>query len=329
MQYKTLKDMKVSTLGFGCWAIGGTWNNIDDNESINTIRKALDLGINFFDTAPIYGKGHSEMVLGRALKGVNRDSVVIASKCGLPFAYSSEHGRIKSRHDLSRESIFAEVEDSLQRLGTDYIDLYQVHWPDPNTAIQETAEALAELKKQGKIRHVGVSNYSVEMVKRMMRVVEVATFQGLYNLLEHNPSHYHNIPLQYRTQAEILPLCSEHDIRYLPYSPLMQGLLTGTFKRQGNFDASDDRSANPKLNGAEFEAYYQCAEHLSNFCRAMGVSLTQLSLQWLARQPLMGPVIAGAHTVEQIETNSRCFETMLPESLFLEAENIVAKWELD
>ncbi|MEZ9134361.1 aldo/keto reductase [Vibrio sp. 10N.286.52.B1] len=328
MQYKQLKDMKVSALGLGCWAMGGTWNNIDDNDSVRTIHRALDLGVNFFDTAPIYGKGHSEMVLGKALKGVKRHEVVIATKCGLPFAYSSEHGRIKSRNDLSRASILKEVDDSLQRLGVDYIDLYQIHWPDPNTTIQETAEALAQLKQQGKIRHVGVCNYSLEMVKCMVRHVEVATFQGLYNLLEHNPSHYHNIPLKYRTRDEIMPFCDENDMSYLPYSPLMQGLLTGTFDREGNFDANDDRAANPKLNGEGFEPYYQCAQQLKQFSQAMGVNLTHLALQWLAQQSAMGPVIAGAHKVEQIEANSRCFDRLVNHEILKEAEQIVTKWGL-
>ncbi|GAM59612.1 putative aldo/keto reductase [Vibrio ishigakensis] len=212
MKYKQIKDLNASAVGFGCWAIGGTWNNVSDEESIKSIKAAIDTGINFFDVAPVYGKGHAETVLGQALKNESRDKIIIATKCGLPW---SQDERKKTRKDLTKASIFKEIDDSLMRLQTDYVDLYQVHWPDPNTPISETAEALAELKKQGKIRHVGVSNYSLDMTRQMMEGVEVATFQGLYNLLEQNPEHYHNIPLQYRAREEALPFCKANDMKYL------------------------------------------------------------------------------------------------------------------
>ncbi len=326
MKNKQIKDLNASAVGFGCWAIGGTWNNVSDNESINAIKAAIDNGINFFDVAPVYGKGHAEAVLGQALKTESRENIIIATKCGLPW---SQDERKKTRKDLTKESVFKEIDDSLTRLQTEYIDLYQVHWPDPNTPISETAEALAELKRQGKIRHVGVSNYSLDMTREMMAGVEVATFQGLYNLLEQNPEHYHNIPLQYRAREEALPFCKEHDMKYLPYSPLMQGLLTGTLKRSGNWDENDDRRNNPKLNGDAFEPYFNCVEELKALAKEANIPLSHLAIHWLVAQEEVGPVIAGAHTVEQVRDNAAFMQSTSSTELLARAEAIVAKWQLN
>lgn len=326
MKIKHIKDLNASAVGFGCWAIGGTWNNVSDDESIRAIKAAIDGGINFFDVAPVYGKGHAETVLGKALQHEKRHEVIIATKCGLPW---SQDLRKKTRKDLSKASIFKEIDDSLMRLKTDYIDLYQVHWPDPNTPVGETAAALAELKTQGKIRHVGVSNYSLEMTREMMAGTEVATFQGLYNLLEQNPEHYHTIPLQYRARDEALPFCKKHGIKYLPYSPLMQGLLTGTLDRAGNWDENDDRRNNPKLNGEAFEPYFNCVEDLKALAAEARVSLTHLAIQWLVAQDEIGPVIAGAYTVAQVRDNAASLHASVSAELLRRAESIVAKWHLE
>ncbi|MGI3061604.1 aldo/keto reductase [Vibrio alginolyticus] len=325
MKFKQIKDLNASAVGFGCWAIGGTWNNVSDHESIRAIKVAVEAGINFFDVAPVYGKGHAERVLGQALKTEKREDIIIATKCGLPW---SQDERKKTRKDLTKASIFKEINDSLMRLQTDYVDLYQVHWPDPNTPIAETADALAELKKQGKIRHVGVSNYSLDMTREMMEGVEVATFQGLYNLLEQNPEHYHNIPLQYRAREEALPFCHDNDMKYLPYSPLMQGLLTGSLKRSGNWDENDDRRNNPKLNGEAFEPYFNCVEELKALTQMENIPLAHLAIHWLVAQQDVGPVIAGAHTVEQVKDNAAFVQSTSSSELLEEAEKIVAKWNL-
>ncbi len=324
MQRKEIKDLNVSAIGFGCWAIGGTWNNIEDQRSIETIRSAIDHGINFFDVAPVYGKGHAETILGQALVGLKREDIIIATKCGLPW---DSTGNVTN--NLTEKSIFKEIEETLERLRVEYVDLYQVHWPDPKTPIEETATALAKLKEQGKIRHVGVSNYSLDMTREMMTTVEVATFQGLYNLLEQNPKHYHNIPLEYRAREEALPFCKKNDMKYLPYSPLMQGLLTGTFAREGNFDSNDDRANNPKLNGELFEKYYLCTEELKQLAKGANVPLTHLAIQWLAAQPEVGPVIAGAHSVEQVQANAMATESKISQELLMQSEIIVNKWEID
>ncbi len=324
MLTKQIKDLNASSLGFGCWAIGGTWNNVSNNQSIDAIHCAIDSGVNFFDVAPVYGLGHAETILGKALKSVTRDKVVIATKCGLVWDDNKN-----VTNNLTPESLVKEVEQSLTRLGTDHIDLYQVHWPDPNTPIAETAAALAELKQSGKIRHVGVSNYSLAMTKEMMETVEVATFQGLYNLIEQNPTHYHNIPLQYRAKEEVLPFCQQNDIKYLPYSPLMQGLLTGHLKRSGNWDVSDDRHNNPKLNGETFNRYFDCVEELKELAKQAGVPLAHLAIHWLVAQQDVGPVIAGAHTKEQVLDNISFKTTKVTSELLAKSEEIVAKWELE
>ena len=324
MKFKQIKDLQVSAIGVGCWAMGGTWNNVTDAESIKAVHAAVDNGINFFDVAPVYGKGHAETVLGQAIQSIPRDKLVIATKCGLPW--NPEDPRKKTRHDLSRDSIFLEIEQTLERLNTDYVDLYQVHWPDPQTPISETAQALKELKEQGKIRHVGVSNYSIAMIKEMQSVVEVATVQGLYNLMEQNPEYYHSITLQYRTRDEMLPLCREQDMKYLPYSPLMQGLLTGKFKESGNFDDKDDRRNNPKLNGELFaETYYPCAQQLKELAESAGLSLAHLAIHWLVNQEEVGPVIAGVRTAQQAKDNANFMNARVDQLLLAEAESIVAK----
>jgi aryl-alcohol dehydrogenase-like predicted oxidoreductase len=326
MKYKNIKDLRVSAIGFGCWAIGGEWDNVNDEESILSIKEALVAGINFFDVAPIYGKGHAEVILGKALKGEKREDIIIATKCGLLW---DENNLSKAPEiNLTKASILREVQASLKRLGTDYIDLYQLHWPDPNTPIKETASALLELKKNGVIRHIGVSNFSLEMTEELQQYIEVATFQGLYNLLEQNPSEYHHIPLSYRTRDEALPFCKDHNIKYLPYSPLMQGLLTGKFKRSHNWDVSDIRSANPKLNGDAFIPYFKCVEDLKKIADESNIQLSHLALHWLVNQEEIGPVLVGAHTPEQVRDNANFTQQSCSNELINQAEDVVKKWGL-
>ncbi|WP_194437016.1 aldo/keto reductase [Vibrio fluminensis] len=327
MKYKNIKDLKASAMGFGCWAIGGTWNNVTEEQSIRTIKEAINVGINFFDIAPIYGFGNAEKVLGKAIQSEQRDKIIIATKCGL--LWDDNDLSKKPQNNLSAQSIIKEVEDSLSRLGTDYVDLYQVHWPDPTTPIEETALALLELKKSGKIRHIGVSNYSLDMTREMQQYVEIATFQGLYNLLEQNPRHYHNIPLEYRARDEALPFCHQHDIKYLPYSPLMQGLLIGSLKREGNWDSNDSRAANPKLNGIGFEPYFNCVEELKVLANEANIPLAHLALHWLVGQQEIGSIIAGAHTEQQVKDNADFLNSPCSKEILSQAEAIVKKWNLE
>ena len=324
MHFKTIKDLEVSALGFGCWAIGGTWNNTEDTTSIKALQKAVELGINFFDVAPVYGLGHAETLLGQALTTFKREKVVIATKCGL--VWNNLEKQVKN--DLTKASIIWEVDETLKRLQTDYVDILQCHWPDPNTSLEETAEGLNAVLKSGKVRHLGVSNFSAEMTRELAKHCELVTYQGLYNVLEQNPTHYHNIPLGYRSRDEIMPLCKQMGMKYLPYSPLMQGVLTGTFLPEGNFDKKDDRANNPKLNPPLLEKFLGCTAELQSLAKEAGMSVSDLALGWLMAQEAMGPVIAGAYLAQHIEENISSVEREYSEDLLKQADAIVAQWDL-
>lgn len=312
-------DFELSAVGFGCWAAGGStvWNDADDSSTIRAIQRAVDLGINFFDVAPVYGFGHAEEILGQAL-GARRSQVIIASKCGLRWDDSRQ-----IVNNLRPESIRQEIDDSLRRLKTDYIDIYQMHWPDPATPVGESMQALLELQAAGKIRHIGLSNFSRALADEARAYGPVVSHQGLYNLLEHNPTQYHNIPLIYRTQSEILPDCLKHGMAFFPYSPLFQGLLTDHFKAENQFDSRDVRSANPKLNGSLFQRYYQIRAELLDFARRIGRPLSQVAINWLIHQPAVTSVICGAQTVAQIEENAASASWTLAPEMLAEIECIL------
>lgn len=316
-------DYEFSAVGFGCWAAGGTivWNDADDAETIRTIHRAIDLGINFFDVAPVYGFGHAEAMLGQALRG-RRQQVIIASKCGLRW---DDAGNIVN--DLRPERILREIDDSLRRLNTDYIDIYQMHWPDPDTPIADTMQALLRIQQAGKIRHIGVSNFSISLTNEVRQYGEIVSHQGLYNMLERDPSSYHTIPLDYRTEAEILPDCLQHGIAFFPYSPLFQGLLTDYFKPQHQFDEKDVRSANPKLNGKLFQRYYDIRAELLAFAQKIGKPLSQIAINWLIEQPGVTSVICGAQTVAQVEQNAASADWTLTPDLMDEIETILQPYQ--
>lgn len=327
MKYKSFPKFNnepLPVIGFGCWSIGGEWNNIEDEASIRAIQTAIDLGINFFDTAPVYGLGHSETVLGKAIKGYDRSKLLIASKCGLVWDDNN-----KVEVVLTRKSLHAEIDRILTRLGIDYLDLWQCHWPDKDTDLRETMEALEEIKQMGKIRSIGLSNYSLQDLKQANTVGEVASFQGLYNMLEHNPSTYHNIPLDYKTKEEILPYCEANGMFYLPYSPLMQGVLTGFFKPSGNFDENDKRTENPRLQGASLKMYLQVVEALKVFAEKIEKPLAQIALNWLVNQPAIGPVIAGLDKKEYAESALEATQWTLTTEMEGEIKNILEQYPLD
>ena len=323
-KFKALNNEKLSSVGFGCWAIGGTWNNTEDQKSIETIKKAVELGINFFDVAPIYGMGHSEKILGEALKNYDRSSLFIATKCGLIW----DENKVVTK-SISRESLYKELNASLERLQTSYIDLYQIHWPFEGMELEEGMATLMEMKEKGLIRYIGLSNFSLKDTKKCMELAEISTLQGLYNMLEPNSEIYHHKQLEYRTVNELLPLCKEEGMAFLPYSPLMQGLLTGEFKLENNFDSSDDRSKNPKLNGERFLNYFNCVEELKEIAQEIGKPLSQLAINWLIDQEEIGPVICGAQTPEQIEENVKSTTWELDEKTVKKIESILSKYNLN
>ncbi len=304
MLYKKVKmiDEKLSAIGLGCWNFGGDWDNMSDEKAIEIVNLAIDLGINLFDVAPVYGWTHAEKVLGEALKrNGKRDQVFIASKGGLLWDENRQ-----TRNDLSKASLLWEIDESLKRLQTDYIDLYQLHWPDPNVSLKETAEALKEMLEAKKIKYVGLSNFSHDDVKEMMTYIDVHAQQGLYNMLERNTDTYHGIPLEYRSEDQVLVDVEKYGQAFLPYSPLFQGLLTGKFSKSNNFSKDDIRNANPKLSGALLERYLNIVDELRVVANDIGHPLNEIAFNWLRQNPNVTSIIAGVSSIEQLKSNVNC-----------------------
>jgi len=325
MIYKKVKriDEQISALGVGCWNFGGDWDSSEDNNSNNIIHAAIDLGVNLFDVAPVYGWYHSDKVLGKALQGGLRQKVVIASKCGL--LWDENH---KTRNCLTKKSILEEIDGSLRRLRTDYIDIYQLHWPDHNTPIEETAEVLAEIKKAGKIRHIGLSNFAQADVEKFMTMVEVDEQQGLYNMFERNTDSYHGIPLEYKTEKEVFPNVKKWGQAFLPYSPLFQGLLAGRFLDGVGLSAKDIRLQNPKFASAEaFEPYRQVALKLKAFADELGKPMNEVSLNWTRQKEEVTSIIGGASSIAQLEKNVKCTEWDLSAEELAKIDEIIAPFE--
>lgn len=320
MIYKRVSkiDEPISAISIGCWNFGGDWDSSDEKKSIDIVHAAIDAGINLFDVAPVYGFGVSERILGKALKG-KRDKVLIASKAGILW-----NDKRETTFDLSKANILKEIDESLTRLGTDYIDIYQMHWPDPNTALSETAEALNEIRKAGKIRYVGLSNFAQDDVETLMEMTDVASQQGLYNMLERNPESYHGIPLAYRTEDEVLPAVEKWGQAYLPYSPLFQGLLAGKFLDGIDFSKRDIRNSNPKFASGNFERYVDAARKIHQVSLDIDKSMQQLSLNWLRQKPAVTSIIAGVSSVAQLSANVGACEWDIDNETMQRLDEIVA-----
>ncbi|AYO29793.1 aldo/keto reductase [Biomaibacter acetigenes] len=316
-------ELEASVIGYGCWVISGSdfWTGTGDESSIKAVQTAYDMGINFFDVAPVYGFGHAEELLGKALKG-KRGKIIIASKCGLVW---DDQKRITNL--LSKRSILKEIDDSLRRLGTDYIDIYQMHWPDYNTPIEETMDALNQIKKEGKIRYIGASNFPVKLLNEARKYGEIVSHQCLYNMIDRNADFYHNIPLYYRTEEEIIPDCKENKTAFIPYSPLCQGLLTGTFKPGENFDEKDVRNANPELKGEKLARNLQIVEELKKVAERIGKPLSQIALNWLIKNETVTTIIAGATKTAHIKDNVESAAWELDNETYKEINTILDKYQ--
>ncbi len=291
MEYRKLgaSDLNVSAIGFGAWGIGGApfWSSEGDNMSVKAIKKAYDSGINFFDTAPVYGFGLSERLIGKALKPV-RDRVILATKCGLRWE-KEQLGAITKL--ASRASILEEIEQSLERLDTDYIDLYQVHWPDGKTPHQETMEALLEIQKQGKIRHIGVSNYSVEQMRECLQTGPLVSLQPEYSLL------------QRRIEAETAPFCLKNDIGIIAYSPLASGVLTGKYDRDTKFKDWRSKGIIGEFTGEAFVRNIEKVEQLQALAAGLGQTCGQVAVNWVIHQPGVASALVGVKNDRQVEEN--------------------------
>jgi len=289
MEYRKLGDLEVSVIGYGAWGIGGApfWKNEGDKKSIDSIKASFDQGINIFDTAPVYGFGHSEELIGKALKPV-REKVILATKCGLRWDKESLSAL---RKDASRKSILEEIDQSLKRLGTDWIDLYQVHWPDVETSHQETMETLLEIQEQGKIRSIGVSNYSAAQIKECSQYAKIISLQPEYSLLARE------------IEKETVPLCIENDIGIIAYSPLSSGVLTGKYDKNTKFKDWRGKGIIGTFTGEGYTENISKVDLLKVIALEEGKTCGQMAINWVLRQPGLTTALVGVKNPVQMEEN--------------------------
>ncbi len=324
MKYREIPGTGVSAsaVGFGLWGISGQWEGgANDKIAVEALHAAIDSGINFFDTAPVYGLGHAEKVLGKALKN-RRNDVLIASKCGLVWGDDDQVSR-----NLSRNSLIAEIDQSLTRLGTDHVDLWQIHWPSDDMVLDETMEALNTVKASGKVRWLGVSNFSAVDTRRAKELADIVSWQGLYNAIERNSTSYRGDPLEYRTEDEILPLAEELNLGILPFSPLMMGLLAGAVDENKAFGDDDVRSGNPRIVGKESEQYFKATRAFLSFAEELGKPPAELAINWLLSHRSLLSVISGARNASEAIANARAADWELGESDIEELELRLAPWK--
>lgn len=304
--------LEVSQIVLGTWVTGGwMWGGADELDSIRTIHRALDLGINFIDTAPVYGFGLSEEIVGKALKErPDRDGMVIATKCGLEW----DADQRQIRRNSSPARIRQEVDDSLRRLGRDCIDLYQIHWPDLNTPFEESMTALVELRDAGKIRHIGLSNFNRDQVTDCLRAAPVQSLQPPFNLFEQDAA------------KELLPLCLEKGIGTLVYGGLCRGLLSGKFIGKETFPRGDLRRADPKFKPDRFPQYVKAVDQLKKIAAKYNRSMGQFALRWALQQPGVTTVIAGARTPQQVEDNAGASGWLIEEEDLRRVDLVLAKF---
>ena len=295
MEYRTFgrTGLKVSAMGFGTWPMSGDrYGAIEDEQAIRAIQRAIEAGVNCVDTAPGYGTGHAEEVTGRALKG-RRDDVILVTKCGIAF---NPETKVADR-DSSRANILREVDASLKRLDTDRIDVYLVHWPDIKVPFEETAAAMDECVQSGKVRYVGVSNFTVEMMERFQKVRPIDVIQVGYHLFDR------------RMEQEIFPFCQKNNIGVMGYGSIGHGLLTGTFTPETTFDANDWRArgiffGQPILKGDNLANNVGVVDRLKReVAEPRGVPMAQLALAWVLRNPVVSTALVGSRTPEELQQN--------------------------
>ena len=278
--------LHVSRIAFGTWQLGGDWGRFDEDAAITAIRRARELGVNFFDTAQAYGFGASERLLGRALRDeltTNRDQLVIATKGALRM---TESGLVR---DASPQWLREGVDASLRALGIDHIDLYQVHWPDPKVPAAETADALRELVAEGKIGHVGVSNYDTHQMVEFAKTLPVETIQPPYHLFRRE------------IEDEVLPYSREHNIGVLVYGPLAHGLLTGTLTENTTFASDDWRSTSAVFTGDSYRHNLAVVRELEKFAADHGMTVSQLAIAWTLANPAVHVAIVGARQANHVQ----------------------------
>jgi myo-inositol catabolism protein IolS len=296
MEYRQFgkTDIEVSAIGFGCWEIGGTYGRIDESQFERAVRQAIDNGVNCFDTAEAYGMGASEEALARALGG-RRQDVFIVTKFGVGY------DEMPGRRDSSRQRIMASIEKSLQRLKTDHVDVYFVHWPDPSTPFDQTMHALDDIVRQGKARYIGVSNFRLAQIETCMRLRPIDVVQYGWNMFDR------------RMQAEIFPYCAAHEIGVMAYGSLAYGMLSGTFHAGMQFEESDWRSRGGMVGnlnlfrtlfGAEhFPRNLAAVEDLKRLAARYDKTLPQFALRWTLSKPVVSTALVGFRKPAEVTEN--------------------------
>ncbi|MBD2713917.1 aldo/keto reductase [Microvirga sp. STR05] len=312
MEYTELGNsgVHVSRIAFGSWAAGGwMWGGTEQNDAVGAIRASFELGVTSIDTAPIYGQGLSEQIVGEAIKGLPRDKVQLLTKFGMRWDLAKGDFAMKTKNNdgqdidvykyAAPESIIKECEDSLRRLGTDYVDLYQIHWPDKTTPIPETMEAVLRLVEQGKVRAVGVSNYSVEQMQEAEKVLPLASNQVPYSMVRRD------------IEKNLVPYTLAHHKAILAYSPMQLGLLTGKIKPGQVFEESDLRAKHPLFASENVARVNAFLSKIRPMAESKNATLGQLVLRWTLAQPGISVVLAGARNPEQAVQNARAIDVEL------------------
>ena len=314
-------DLNLSAVGLGTWAMGGggwqwSWGGQEDADSIAAVRKALDLGINWIDTAAGYGLGHSEEVLGKALEGRRRE-VIVATKCGMVWDENDPARWDKPlRFCLERDSVRAECEASLRRLNTDVIDLYQIHWPNDEEHLEEGWSAIADLIKEGKVRYAGLSNTSVGQMERLQAIAPIASLQPGYSMVRRD------------VETEMLPFCAAHNIGVVAYSPMQAGLLTGKVTREWVNSLPDDdwrKTRNAGLQEPQLSANIALVDVLRGIAARNGRSVAELAIAWVLRRPEVTSAIVGARKPAQIEETAAGGDWPLSAEEIAEVESLLAR----
>jgi len=306
-------DMELTSVGLGTWAMGGPWQfgwgPQDDNEAVEAILTALDLGINWIDTAAVYGCGHSEELVAKALKQTPHKPF-IATKCGILW----DENRMKI-NCLKKDSILKECDNSLKRLGIDTIDLYQIHWPDPDEDIEQAWEAMAILVEKGKVRHIGVSNFSVSQCRRISKIHPIASHQPPYSMVHRE------------VEGELLEYCARNDIGLIVYSPMQRGLLTGKFshERLSSLPPDDHRLKSVDFQEPQFSATLELVEELKEIAERNNKTLAQLSINWILRRQEVTAAIVGARRPSQIQETALASDWQLGQDDIDKIETLLKK----
>jgi aryl-alcohol dehydrogenase-like predicted oxidoreductase len=306
-------DLQISSIGFGAWAIGGadwqySWGAQDDNESIAAMHRALDLGVNWIDTAAVYGLGHSEEVVGRAVKSSSHKPYIF-TKCSMRW-----HEDRTIYNSLKAASLAEEVEASLRRLGVEAIDLYQIHWPNPDLEIEEGWEALERLRRQGKLRWIGVSNFSVDQMKRALKIAPITSLQPPYSMLRR------------AIETEILPFAQANGIGIINYSPMLSGLLTGkmTAERAANLAPDDWRRNNVEFKEPRLSRNLRLVELLREIGGAHGVTPGVVAVAWTLHNPAVTAAIVGGRSAKQVEETAAALTFRLSEEEYAKINGFLA-----